>query len=87
LAKEEAFQKKTLKTQNTCEILPTGKKDCKCWLCKEEGHYASECPQKKSLKRDGEQIRIALSYGLIPLESYTEAESVYEYDLESSTSE
>ena len=26
---------------------PKDKRHCKCWLCKEEGHYANECPIKK----------------------------------------
>ena len=30
---------------NTC---PTKKKDCRCWYCNEDGHYANECPKKKT---------------------------------------
>ncbi|PWA57793.1 hypothetical protein CTI12_AA356880 [Artemisia annua] len=27
---------------------PSGKSSCRCWLCKEEGHYANNCPKKNS---------------------------------------
>ncbi|PWA62079.1 coat protein [Artemisia annua] len=30
------------------KFCPSGKSSCRCWLCKEEGHYANNCPKKNS---------------------------------------
>ncbi|PWA57795.1 coat protein [Artemisia annua] len=30
------------------KICPSGKSSCRCWLCKEEGRYANNCPKKNS---------------------------------------
>jgi len=29
---------------------PAGKKNCKCWACREVGHYADECKNTKNNK-------------------------------------
>ncbi|KAL1176049.1 hypothetical protein V6Z11_A04G132000 [Gossypium hirsutum] len=45
------------KKQQDC---PRKKKDCRCWLCKEEGHYANECPQR--YKKENNKIIRQLEY-------------------------
>jgi hypothetical protein len=34
---------------------PQKKKDCKCWICQEVGHYSYECPNTKNNKA---QVRV-----------------------------
>ena len=34
--------------ESKSDTCPTKKKDCRCWYCNEDGHYANECPKKKS---------------------------------------
>jgi len=45
------------------------KKDCKCWICQEIGHYSYECPNTKSNKAQAKAFKeIAMVYDLTPLE-------------------
>ncbi|MDD0148541.1 hypothetical protein PSY31_22910, partial [Shigella flexneri] len=55
--KKKFFKKK----KNTYQHKQPSKKACRCWLCKAEGHYANECPEKgkrstKALFEKYEQI-------------------------------
>ena len=47
--------------------MPSKKKDCRCWLCHEEGHYANKCTKKGEKKRT-EVLKIAY-LGYEPLEN------------------
>ena len=42
------FRKKKQTPRKYC---PKGKKNCECWLCNDEGHYANECPKKNENKK------------------------------------
>ncbi|KAK8356343.1 hypothetical protein V6Z11_A05G350000 [Gossypium hirsutum] len=71
-----------IRKQQDC---PRKKKDCRCWLCKEEGHYANECPQrhKRENNRMIKQLEYINSIGYEPIESEPDSEiSVYEYSTE-----
>nr|WCL16044.1 coat protein [Chrysanthemum yellow edge associated virus 2] len=60
--------KKYTKNQKYC---PNKKKDCKCWLCKEDGHYANECPKRKTkdvAKPIIDMFNFATSENLEPIE-------------------
>lgn len=62
---------------------PKGK--CKCWLCKEEGHYANECPNKtkKQFKEQAKQLEIINYMGFQPIESDNESDySDYDIDFD-----
>lgn len=65
------------------------KKDCKCWICHEIGHYANECPKKGKKKEETQILKIAYDLGYDPIEDsdvdsdieiygYTSADDEYE---------
>ncbi|TYI71695.1 hypothetical protein E1A91_D07G006900v1 [Gossypium mustelinum] len=67
---------KNYKKKDDC---PRGKKSCKCWLCKEEGHYANECPSRKQYNKTYREILNVYKLGYEPLESEPDDyDSVYE---------
>ena len=60
------FKPKTL--EGKAKHCPKGKKNCRCWICSEEGHYANECPNRKQFPDKIKIIEIAENYGLEPIE-------------------
>ena len=65
-----------------------GKKNCKCWLCQEIGHYANECPKRKNYKKEIKYLNLANQIGLEPIESsYSEIEYCYKIITDSESSE
>lgn len=61
-----------------------GKASCQCWLCKEEGHYANECPNKKQsqYKESNRILEVIYSMGFEPIESdVSDTESQYSIKL------
>ena len=48
---------------------PQKKKDCKCWICQEVGHYSYECPNTKTNKTQARVLEeiMSLEY-LAPIE-------------------
>lgn len=51
---------------------PKGKKNCRCWICSEEGHYVNECPNRAQYP---EKIKINQDLEEI---GYEQVEEVYE---------
>ena len=67
---------------------PQKKKDCKCWICQEVGHYSYECPNTKNNKAQARVLEeIIETYDLAPLEdTFSDISSDEElYLLESDT--
>nr|BCW03860.1 capsid protein [Cauliflower mosaic virus] len=46
---------------------PKGKKNCRCWICNIEGHYANECPNRQSSEK-AHVLQEAEKLGLQPIE-------------------
>ncbi|KAL2455489.1 Uncharacterized protein Adt_47254 [Abeliophyllum distichum] len=68
------------------KFCPQNKKNCRCWLCNESGHYANECPA-----RLGNEDRVRLlteieRKGFYPVEDPSDTESLY-YMITASESE
>lgn len=67
-------------TPNKSTFCPQGKKDCKCWLCHQEGHYANECPNKKSFQQDDKRrkdlkiLDLAYKMDLLPISSEVDSD-------------
>jgi hypothetical protein len=40
----------SVQTKDKAKYCPQKKKDCKCWICQEVGHYSYECPNTKNNK-------------------------------------
>nr|WCL16036.1 coat protein [Chrysanthemum yellow edge associated virus 1] len=81
--------KKYTKNQKFC---PTNKKDCKCWLCKEDGHYANECPKRRTkdiAKPMIDMLNFATQEDLEPIEDsdFDTDEEVYLIDVSSDNSD
>ena len=50
-------------------MLFRSKKDCKCWICQEVGHYSYECPNTKTNKAQARVLEEIMEYSnLTPLE-------------------
>lgn len=49
------------------KLCPKGKKNCRCWICSEEGHYANECPNRAKNPKQVKLLEIA--YEIDPLVS------------------
>nr|WNH14472.1 coat protein [Physostegia virginiana caulimovirus 1] len=65
------------------KFCPKGKKNCRCWICSEEGHYANECPNRKQYSDKVKLIEYAENNGLEPIEeSFTGIKEVYYLVLE-----
>nr|WNO44374.1 Capsid protein [Dahlia mosaic virus] len=47
---------------------PQGKKKCRCWICSEEGHYANECPSRKSYPEKVSLLQEAHDHNFYPVE-------------------
>lgn len=66
------------KPTGKAKFCPKGKKNCRCWICSEEGHYANECPNRKQYPEKVKLLEIAHHNGLEPLEEiYSDYEEVY----------
>ncbi|UTQ50643.1 MAG: 64 kDa putative coat protein [Plant associated caulimovirus 1] len=55
-----------LKEDQNC---PRGKRKCRCWICQEEGHYASECRNKDKKPEQNKKLEALYRYNLEPIES------------------
>ncbi|ACL36981.1 putative capsid protein [Rudbeckia flower distortion virus] len=81
--KRKTVVKPTTKTaDNKAKYCPKGKPNCRCWLCKEEGHYANACPNKEKI--DSKQVKlfetIYLLQGFEPIEddeNLSDSDSIY----------
>ncbi|AMN10079.1 coat protein [Angelica bushy stunt virus] len=49
---------------------PKKKKNCRCWICNEEGHYANECPNRKEHDSKVKVLEQILQMEYIPVEDY-----------------
>ena len=55
-----------------------GKKNCRCWICNEEGHYANECPNRKKHDEKARMLETVYSLGFLPIEEpYEDIQEVY----------
>lgn len=84
------FRKRRFGKKKQQEYCPKGKKDCKCWICEEIGHYANECPQKSKKKEKTEVLKMAFDIGLEPIEELSDIESnesIYSYSSDEESSE
>ena len=63
------YKEKEKKAMDNEKYFPQGKKNCKCCLCHEICHYANECPNKKSYKKEVKYLNQINSIGLVPIES------------------
>ena len=60
------------------KFCPKGKKNCRCWICNEEGHYANECPNRKKQDGKARMLEQVYSLGFIPIEDpYEDVQEVY----------
>lgn len=63
---------------NKQKFCPKGKKNCRCWICNEEGHYANECPNRKKHGHKTNMLEQVYSLGFIPIEDpYEDTLDVY----------
>lgn len=70
---KEAFKKKNLfrnrkQFKNKRKFCPQNKKNCKCWLCDETGHYANECSKSSNYKDKREILKLLWTEGFEPVE-------------------
>jgi predicted transcriptional regulator len=56
------------KYQSNTNYCPSNKKDCKCWICQEDGHKAYECPKKTKKEKETNLLKIAYDLGYEPIE-------------------
>lgn len=67
-------------TKYKAKICPKGKKNCRCWICSEEGHYANECPNRRQFPNQVKLIEIAKINELEPIEEIYEGyEDIYTF--------
>lgn len=60
------------------KFCPKGKKNCRCWICNEEGHYANECPNRKKHDNKVRMLEQVYSLGFVPIEEpYEDVQKVY----------
>ena len=60
------------------KFCPKGKKNCRCWICNEEGHYANECPNRKKHDEKARMLETVYSLGFFPIEEpYEDIQEVY----------
>ncbi|XP_074360256.1 uncharacterized protein LOC141700375 [Apium graveolens] len=74
------FKKKSSKkfSNDKKKFCPKGKKNCRCWICNEEGHYANECPNRKKNDDKVQMLEQVYSLGYIPIEDpYEDTQEVY----------
>ncbi len=80
-SKRPTFRRKRSNKPNNdknASFCPKGKKSCKCWVCKEEGHYANECPNRK---QQAQKLEALYAIGLEPIESeVSDNDSLYEVE-------
>ena len=50
------------------KFCPQGKKNCRCWICSVEGHYANECPNRQKKAEKTLILQEAQRLGLEPIE-------------------
>ncbi|KAL2460949.1 orf y [Abeliophyllum distichum] len=70
--------KKGDKTKDTVKkFCPQNKKNCRCWLCNESGHYANECPARLG---NEDRVRLLTTFekeGFYPVEDPDDTENLY----------
>lgn len=61
---------------------PEKKKDCKCWLCHEIGHYANKCPNKDKVSKNKINLLFIArnQYDLEPIETELSSDEEYIYE-------
>lgn len=67
------------KTDGKKKFCPKGKKNCRCWVCNEECHYANECPNRSEHKQQAKLLEEILiqNPNIDPLEdTYSDEEPV-----------
>lgn len=78
--KPSKFARKPSRNPSKEKFCPKGKKNCRCWICSEEGHYANECPNKENNKKQFKMFQEVLSQGLVPIEEpYEHEHHVFEF--------
>lgn len=55
------------KYQSKTNYCPSNKKDCKCWICQEDGHKAYECLKKTKGEKETNLLKIAYDLGYEPI--------------------
>jgi hypothetical protein len=89
-------QRKYWKNKNKQKYCPKGKKQCKCWICQEEGHYANECPNKNKKQEKVKLLNQLAQVNLEPIEDdiiseeelwYLETDDEIESEISSDESE
>lgn len=72
------YVRKKAASTNKQKLCPKGKKNCRCWLCNEEGHYSNECPNKKKYPEKVKVLQEIYYIGYEPVEDeYDEKEEVF----------
>ncbi|KAJ9543839.1 hypothetical protein OSB04_023546 [Centaurea solstitialis] len=51
------------------KFCPKGKKNCRCWVCNEERHYANECPNRKQHSNRFKMLETIFSLGYSPIKN------------------
>lgn len=74
---QNRYRKRNTSYKNP-KYCPKGKKNCRCWKCQEEGHYANECPQNDKYKDN--KLKMIYSIGYEPIEEEYEEGEIIEYD-------
>ncbi|KAL2493318.1 Uncharacterized protein Adt_28946 [Abeliophyllum distichum] len=59
------------------KFCPKNKKNCRCWLCNETGHYANECPARIQNEDRVKTLETFDRYGFYPVEDPSDTESLY----------
>ncbi|AND65751.1 putative coat protein [Water chestnut soymovirus 1] len=72
------FKKRRMsERQRNC---PSKKKNCKCWLCQKEGHYANECPEKQLKRNQVKQLEEIQDLGFDPIEDELSEGELMQFD-------
>nr|WPF45133.1 coat protein [Hibiscus soymovirus] len=79
--------RKQLSPKKKNKYCPSGKKNCRCWLCQEEGHYANECPNKDKYKNKNNKLKMIFALGFEPIEENIQTDEEIDFDLYSLESE
>lgn len=74
------FFKKKDEKSSKAKFCPKKKKNCRCWICSEEGHYANECPNRNDYSHKVKILQEAELQGYVPIEENFEGKILlYQY--------